>query len=502
MPLLLLGGAGGVSILVGGVDRRSLVLEGSLRWTNRLNARDTLEITFRDHIPSDMNGGLPLLFSGQGQEGFVPIDGHPIRVLHDGVVVFGGILTEPAESVDGDSSLMRYECSAEDYSALAERHFVAAVYENMTLRAIVLDIVATALAGEGINTDGVETGPTITKAVFPYVTALQAFNDLSELSGLTWRIDADKALKFCPRTDEVAPQPITDTSYVKMTVRATREQYRNVQTVRAGTELTVSRSENFKGDGTRKVFNVAFPVGLVPSSITVNAVGKTIGIRQVDTGKDFYWNKNSTEISQDDGAAALTAADTLVVTYRGLYPIIVQSRDEGEIGRRAAIENGQTGVYEHVEDRPQIDSGDMALETAGALIQRHGRITKVIDVEVLTPGFRAGHLVTITNTKHRLDGQFLIESVEAYEWTGVDGNGNPQLMYHLRALEGDMEGGWMAFFRKLLLAGRQFVIRENEVLLLLRSVSDTINISDDLEVTAGAPESRVGFAIVGFSEAA
>jgi len=72
--------------------------------------------------------------------------------------------------------------------------------------------------------------------------------------------------------------------------------------------------------------------------------------------------------------------------------------------------------------------------------------------------------------------------------------------YAVQALSGESLGGWLNWFKKLATASRKKVIRENEVVLLLRTVEDTIVMSDALAVTSGAPETRVSYGRIGFME--
>jgi hypothetical protein len=74
------------------------------------------------------------------------------------------------------------------------------------------------------------------------------------------------------------------------------------------------------------------------------------------------------------------------------------------------------------------------------------------------------------------------------------------LTFTVEALDGENIGGWEAFFDAISREGRVVEFRENEVIILLRIASDAVLLTDIVTATAAAPESRVGFAIVGFSE--
>ena len=451
------------TLTIGGVDKTEIFEFPSLGISDNLNHRNDCSF-----VLSDQTGA------------YRPSVGQEVIITKDGTRIFAGSIDEWEEE-DLPGQVVEGIIPCVDYNQIADRHLVARVYENQTLGAIVADIVTQDLAGEGITTTNVQSGPTISKAAFNYRTVAEAFNDLSQLTGYDWYIDYYKDLHFFSRETNTAPFSITDISYNyrNMKVRYTREQYRNRQYIRAGYDITDSRTEEFKGDGKTKTFPLSFAVAKVPSAVTVNAVAKTIGIKGIDTGKDWYWNKGEREITQDDAAAALISTDTLAVTYQGLFPIILVSQDDTEISSRASTEGG-TGIYEDVEEDANIDSRDLATSKADALLRRFGRIPRIITFETDTGGLRAGQLINITNARRNLSDNFLIESVTARA-EQLD------LVYSVKALDGEALGGWVEFFQKLAQSTRKFVIRENEVLGLLRRFSDAIVLVDTLTTAISAP---------------
>lgn len=461
----------------------------SLHWNDRLNTRSSL--------------AFDLVTPASG--GYRPVDGESCTLTDADTVtsIFSGRLEEPSEELlfNGDCLTHNlHRCRAASNDVFADLALVAANYTAQTMQAIVQDIVATtSLAAAGVTAaDYVDVGPTLTIS-FNYKPASTCFTRLCEESGCAWWIDADLKLHVQARASVSAPFAMTDATPHCTWLRVSRRKtdYRNVQYVRAGLDLTTARTESFVGDGTRKVFTLGYPVGAVPSAVTVDAAAQTVGILGVETGKDWYWNSNSTEIVQDDGASALTAGQTLAVTYQGQFPIVVSARNDIEIAARAAIEGG-SGEYANVDHDPTINSSTIALTKAQALLARYGSIEDVVEWETTDAGLRAGQLVQMSFTKHALAGEYLIESVSAR----AKGDVACTLVYTVRALSGDGVGGWVAFFQSLLDARRSFVVRDNEVLLLLRAPSDALLCGDSLAASAAAPESRIGYGMIGFSEIA
>lgn len=459
--------------------------EGTLTWEDQLNGRSAISFTLT----------LPI---GAAR----PQGDAPVQLLDpDDVVIFAGLLEDPAEELlfgtATASDRVVYSCAATSNDAIADRRLVAAAYDAQPFATIIGDLVTSVLASDGVTVGTIESGPTIT-ITFNYKYANECLNELCDLAGKTWWIDQDNALQVRSRASLTAPFTLTDAAPNCESIKISRPSttYRNLQYIRAATDLTTSRTESFKGDGATKTFLLGYPVGAVPTAITVDSVAKTLGIRSVDTGLDWYWNKDSNEITQDDGATALTSSNTLAVTYRGAFPILVSARREDAISTRRAITGG-SGLVEMIEDDTNIDTGVAALDKASAYLARYGQIDVVLTILTEKPGLRAGHLLPVTLSAHDLNGEFLVESVRASERTYR----GDKLLYEVRALSGVGVGGWLRFYQTLLAARRSFVVRDNEVLLILRTALDALTLGDStLTVTSGGAETRVGYGLVGFAE--
>src|SRR5690606_91935 len=118
---------------------------------------------------------------------------------------------------------------------------------------------------------------------------------------------------------------------------------------RGSKDLTDVLTEYKTGDGQNKTFTVGFPIAKVPT-ITLNDVPQTVGIKGLESGKDWYWNKGDPVITQDNDATPLEPTDTLKIEYQGEYDIIIFVNDLADIAQRADIEE-TSGIVEHVEDQ-------------------------------------------------------------------------------------------------------------------------------------------------------
>lgn len=473
-----------LQVMIGNIDWTGMLVPGTLRIPDRINERS--EATF----------SLKRL----GSATFRPNQGDAVKITLNGTTLFRGFVWDPEEErlvEDATRNELLFTVRCVDNHLLADRRLAARTYDNQTAGAIVSDLIPQYLAGDGVTAGTIQAGPTITRAVFNYVPVSQALDELAELAGYVWYIDFDKKLYFLDRSTVTAPWPVTNSTKIRgVKIRRHREEYRNRQYIRAGQDLTDSRTESFVGDGTRRTFTTAFPVAKVPTGVTVNAVSKTIGIRGVDSGKDFYWQKGSNEITQDDGATALTSSQTLAVTYQGLFPIVVSAEDPAEILARKTAES-TAGIYEAVDENANIDDSDAALEIASAKLARYAKLSLVVTFNTDTSGLEAGQLVTVTLPTFNLDGQFLIEEVTFEDF----GAGHlDRFRYHVKAIDGSAVGGWVQFFKRLASQGKSFVIRDNEVLVKLKRLDDGVKLSDTLTYTKAAPVKTLGSMVLGYSE--
>ncbi len=467
------------ALFINGEDCSAYLQAGSVMIEDDLGSRNTASFELQDTTGT-----------------FRPLMGQHVAIVSEGTRTdFGGTIDHLREREEDDDQTLFYVVDCVDYCQLADRFTVAEVYEDMTAGDIIKDIVATYMAAEGIDTTNVQDGPTIEKAVFNYIYASDCFDELCTLTGYSWYIDYYKRLYFHAAGQRAAPISITDTSknYRNLWVDRDRIRYRNRQYIRAGKDVSDERTENFVGDGTGKTFSLTLPCAQVPA-ITVNSVEKTVGIRQVESGKDWYWSKDEREITQDDAGSALGPGDTLAVTYRGLFPILAVNQLDEEIDARKAIEFG-SGIYEAIDEDTSIDERGMAVNKANALLRRYGSMMGRITFETDEEGLRAGQVIDVSLTHHNVSGEYLIESVHTSEIDDA-----AILRASVSAVSGEAVGGWTKFFQALQKATRTFVLRENEVLIRLRWFTETITVRDEISTSTGSPESRVGYARVGYSE--
>lgn len=437
------------------------------------------------------------------------IIGDQIKIASDSTVLFGGVIDGMREREDEHGRLFVH-ITAVDYTALLDRHVIAAAYTNQTTAQIIDDIVTSStvstLHRENLSTVGVTDTTLVAKITFNYTRASEALAELATLAGATWTVTPDKDVVFQQRAANAAPYAITEAgaNYRRLRVGRDHAEYRNRQYLRAGKDLTSSRTESFTGDGDLQTFTLAYPVGTAPT-ITVNGTAQSVGIRGLDTGLAWYWNKDDRAITQDDSGTRLTSTDTLAVTYQGLFPILVVVDNVAEQNARAARE-GTSGYYVDVQQDASIDDRAIATIKAESLLARYGSLPALIEYETddivnaQALGARAGDIVTITKSAHGLTAAACL--IESISYAYVD---DTVWRINVRALTGNQTTSWLRYWRALAQEQQGLSVRENEVIIVGGSstaFTDAVAMTDAVTATAAAPESRAGFATVGFSEAA
>lgn len=450
-----------LGLIIDGTIRTPLLKVNTLGFSNRLNGRQSL--TFK------------LILKGPPPYIGIPTAGETVEVINETEIVFSGKIFSVDEIEVIKSSGMVVQCDCVDHTAIFDRFTAIRILDQQTAGEMVKTLVSEFIPEqEGINTDDVQTGLTIDRAVFGYKRMSNAISELSRVSGFMWFVDNNKRLQFFDRTSFAAPFSLSDGSknYRKITVKKRLDQYINKQFIRAGEDTTDERTETFTGDTERRTFTTSFKVAEKPT-ITLNAGPQTVGTRGIDSEADFDWlfQKGEKEIAQGSGGTTLDATDTLSVKYKGLFPIVVLDEDSSEIAARSAIEGG-SGIYESVEDDDSIESRAFALQKASGILRRFAKVPVIVKFETDTNGLKAGQLLNINIPNLNLLGDFLIDEVKARDMNAV------LLRYTVTALSGEHLGSWFEFFRTLQEAGRTLSLNETETLGLIRKLTETIKLTE------------------------
>lgn len=393
------------------------------------------------------------------------VRGDPVIILDGANTLFKGLVYSSKENRMAPAGGLYHTVKCMDWHYLADKRLVAESYTDQTAGAIVADIRTNYLAAEGVTVGTIQAGPTIAEAVFNYAPASTVLDVLAERAGFTWYIDEEKVLYFVVRTTTPASFAVTPAVMLKGSSSLTHgnPKYRNRQYLRGGKAITAVQTETFTTqDDTIQAFQVGYPLAQVPVSIKEDGgADKSLGIKGIDTAKDYYWSKGDEVIV---AATAPGASVVVEIKYYGQYDIIALAEDANAIAAQLAIEGAGTGFVDHMADDPSLIDKDDALDEAEAKLAKYAVAGKQVTFTVTTNGLEPGQLVTVTESLYTLNAaDLLITAVEVVE-------ADIGIVYRVTAVVGPVLGGWERFFLDLARAKedvRLIAGTANQILIIL-----------------------------------
>ena len=410
--------------------------------------------------------------------------GEPIRIFDPtDTLVYSGFIAEPVRvSMSPDGGLY-HPIRCKDNHFLADKRLVIGSWSATDVDVIVTALHTDYLADEGVGIGAIQgAGINIAEAVLNYTTVAQALDGLAEYAGYTWFIDENKDLYFVDRTTYAAPWSADEGDMIKGSARWSggNPLYRNRQYIRGGTALTSTPpaagiTEQFLADGTAQAFTVGFPIALEPT-ITDSILGaRTVGIKGVEAGFDYYWNKNDATVYAD---VIPVAGRTVTVVYYGLYPLITLSTDEVERVARQAIEGG-TGITENIVDEGYHETADSSSESGAAKIAQYCRGSQKFNYRTTTSGLKPGQLQNIDYPLLGINTEdMLIESVRI----STIGLGN--LFYDITAVTGPVTGSWTRFFSSMARRTDAMLHVGDDYLLAILSGADILALAESTSLAS------------------
>jgi|GEM_PF-2267634 len=357
---------------------------------------------------------------------FLPAVGNLVEIQDDlngpTVTLFGGSINE-VERIRRRKNLAHLEtnCSCVGKADRLERRLAGSYeYTGKTGGYILGQMVANSLSGDITiaSPSGIAAGPVVDTMVWDYPTCKEAADSVCALTGYEYYITPEGTFSYFLTSTNTCPVSITDGSNVaKITTRETREDFCNRVTIKVSNALKDPDTENFTGDGVATSFNVAFPITQQPDIfIGSPAVAQTVGIIDVDTGKDWYWQEGSTEIRQDSGATVISAGVSIMVTYVGTESILIASSNVTSISDRATAE-GNSGIYHKLLALDTKLTRANAQAVADAYVDRYSELSVVMVFEtdtLLEPdsiSIEPGQTLTVSLAGYQCAGTYLVRAV-------------------------------------------------------------------------------------------
>lgn len=310
-----------------------------------------------------------------------------------------------------------------------------------------------------VGSPDIDPGALIAKGEYRRTYLDQNFGDLNTQSATTWwNIRADKSVAFRQRDAMPSPwildssnigtytgQPQGDILIQNLKLTTSGDLYRNRQILTNVTDTGIF-SERRTGDGSTRTWNVSNPI-VAPPTITLNGQAVTIGVKGVDTGKQFYYQLNSTTITQDSSQVILEKdIDTLAISYTGSF-IIDVVRDNATAGTFAGTTSQQemaaidhtSGMVENIIDASSLGLNKAAAQAYGdQLLQQYGVTgARTLTFDTLRPSLAPGQQLTAYVPEEQcVKGQFLIVAVNMRASIAPTVPGGVLYWYSISATEG------------------------------------------------------------------
>jgi len=479
----------GYTVSVGGTPLTD-VQAGSVTFTNTVGRRGTANFTLHSTLATHF----------QQYQQMSIIDRYS-------TLVFSGYIMSPKEQKPGYQPSLMHTLSCVDQHFLADKRRYTGSFTNKTCGFIVQTVATAILAQEGVTIAQIYDGLTPSTTLYPATTLypggnvglipsavftngkvsdiLDALTTAASASGVLyyWMIDQYKQLWFVPYTAVTGPSVDGTTIEQRSnacTVTRQNPSYRNTQYIVGGVGQTLTQTEIRKGDGNTQAWAMGYDLLTVPT-VTVNGTAKVMGIKGVDTGKDFYWGSGDPVITQDSAAVKLISTDTLQVVYVGQFPSIVVSANNAQIAYQASID-GSSGIVEDVLSDPTITSVANGLAEASQLLTRYAVQGTILQFTTMTAGYAPGQLCPVNLPMHALNNvQMLVENVVASDQSDL-----VNIWYTVTMVQGPSDTTWVSFFSKLLLQqtpANSINVGTSQTAQLLSSFTSTIAETLSLVVT-------------------
>jgi len=396
------------------------------------------------------------------------LKGMPVQIYNDlGRLIFAGFIEKPEPyrpGVRGEHLVHKITCVDNKY--IADKRRVIRAYQNQTAGYIAQDLFDNYWTHEGVTVGTIEDGPTVIQAVFNYLKGNDSLDELAEKTSMYWDINDHKQYFFRSKTTSPSPWVLKGRDIEKgsFVVAKANPLYRNRQYIRGPLAETDLQQETHYGNGSTLSYTLGYPCAKEPV-ITVDGTAQSVGIKGLETDKDWYWSKGDSTI-----VAAVAPADGLeiIVDYYGQFPIIYRADDWDEITARQLIEGGGTGYVDDLTDASDVTSTAAAAELAAGKLAQYGGIGHMIEFSTRKDGLRPGQLLKVEYPERDLDLEVFITDMKAELHSG-------QWIYNYKASESTSVGGWAKFFSDIFKKLRLMVdveVGSTEIIVMSSSHSE------------------------------
>lgn len=378
-----------LAVTIDGVDRTDYV--ATFTRTRRINEQGTGTLRVVDPAGS-----------------YAPAVFDTVAVTLDGSPIFSGIVVSLKVGWVAGYSGRETVCQVVDLGHLARRVLRNGIEASgQTLKQVLQKIVTDNLSAVSVSLDAAQVdGPTFASPLtFAWMTAQQALDYLSLLTGYVYRIDDSKVLSMWLIGSRSGPATFSESNRNVLAAEWDQELggYFNAAWITYGPSEVIEKTDTFPGDGVTREWNLHYYVATPPATVTVTRnPGAVVTVYPVGEGLEWsYTAVGSGGKVTHTGGTVLDADDTVAVTYSAQFPHDATVQDAAEVA-------AHDDWWVHLTDAAITDYKEAeALVTASIrrAVERPQRLT----LRTLQSGNDAGEVVTVSLSAIGASGSFLIE---------------------------------------------------------------------------------------------
>ena len=394
-----------------------------------------------------------------------PLTLQPILAIVDSDMYFGGLIMRVrAVEVQGNDAYMEWQLDCVGWEVVVYGRTTgeptdpdspiakpfAGQFDNELAKGIMKYLVVNALSSEGFDYLPLAAdGEPIPSFKVSYAMCGAAFDNLittgtqgTPPQWLHWYCTPDKKIAISDDTNgPAAPFDITDDSdpddyTIGFEMDEDGDTFVNRVIIREGNQASDPIPSTFTGDGSTRNFSLAGPAAAEPT-ITVDGNPQTVGIQGVNTGKQWYWNLNSTGISQDPSETPVADGLAIVVTCPQFQAGFATYYNTDAIDFASARQGG-TGYHESVQQQDNPNTLVDGQTYAKAIGQQFGVIPKKVTIKTFKNGLKVGMNILVDKARWGVNSRFVIDSVTvstdgAWVVWNVTALGSPLIDWDYRA---------------------------------------------------------------------
>lgn len=453
------------------------------------------EFTISEQTSNKTSSDISVLVENQP----FPVSGDIIELYDGETCVFWGtcgIPTGPAYSTGLEPKLYSITCG--NANSILSNRIINMALQQATITEIVNTIFEDYISLEGVTLGAISN---IDVSLEVYTAAdmnlQEALNELADLVGAIWQIDANRKFSFLVYEDFPAfPKEINPSFLLGSELQHTTKSYtlRTVQYISGATDVTQEQTESYIYDGENNVFTTVFPVAAAPSIYINNQQIPAYrispaGLETEETAFTYSYNSRSIEYIWE-GAGELVANDVVKIVYTGIFPIRVAVSNYDKINQISQL-TGTSGLIEKVELANNITNFSDAYQLAQSLLSQfseaRGEITWWLTTEQLAQlGMTIDDVALLTKITFYLpdlgiQGDYVITEREITPFYGdLSTNFAEKLKVSLKLTDRDYIKSYGQVISDLRKDINQLSIRADDTVISTGNISDTFALSETL----------------------